>query len=161
MKISLIVAFDENRLIGKNNELPWRLPADLKFFKNVTMGHSIIMGRKTFESIGKVLPGRTSVIVTRQNNYLAPGCIVVNSLEEAFEKCKNEEQVFVIGGAELFKYALPLATDLYITEIHHEFDGDTWFPEIHDDQWQEISEETFKADEKNLWDYTFIHYRRK
>jgi dihydrofolate reductase len=161
MKISIIVAFDENRLIGRNNELPWRLPADLKFFKSVTMGHPIIMGRKTFESIGRVLPGRTSVIVTRQQDYTAPGCVVVNSLKEALEKCGSQEQAFIIGGAELFQHALPLASDLYITEIHHRFEGDTWFPEIRKDQWQEISVENHKADDRNQWDYTFIHLKRK
>src|SRR6187401_2586841 len=111
MRISIIVAFDENRLIGKDNALPWHLPADLKFFKSITMGHHMIMGRKTFESIGKPLPGRTSVIITRQQNLEFEGCIVVNSLEEALEKCKSEDEVFIIGGAEIFKYSLPLVTD--------------------------------------------------
>ncbi len=161
MKISIIVAYDENRLIGRNNELPWRLPADLKFFKSVTMGHPIIMGRKTFESIGRVLPGRTSVVVTRQPDYTAPGCIVVHSLEEALDKCKSEEEIFIIGGAELFQYALPLATDLYITRIQHNFEGDTWFPEINNEQWIVTSEENFNPDEKNHWAYSFIHYKIK
>ena len=161
MKISLIVAFDENRLIGNNNQLPWHLPADLKHFKTITMGHHMIMGRKTYDSIGKPLPGRISVIVTRQRDLHIDDCIVVNTIEEALEKCNTQEEVFIIGGAQIFNYTLPAATDLYVTQIHHQFEGDTWFPEISDKDWMEVSREKIKADEKNKWDYSFIQYTRR
>ena len=161
MKLSLIVAFDKNRLIGRDNGLPWHLPADLKHFKSLTMGHHMIMGRKTFESIGKPLPGRTTVIITRQKNYRAEGCIVVHHLDEALECCRNEEEVFIIGGAQIFDCTMPLADRLYITEIDHTFDGDTHFPEISADDWEQISSEHHEADEKNNWGYTFINYKRK
>ncbi len=161
MKISLIVAFDENQLIGNNNQLPWHLPADLKHFKTITMGHHMIMGRKTFDSIGKPLPGRVSVIVTRQKDLNIDGCVVVNTMDEALEKCKSQEEVFIIGGAQIFKCTLPTATDLYVTQIHHQFEGDTWFPEISEKEWMEVSREKVKADEKNVWDYSFIRYTKK
>ncbi len=161
MNLSLIVAFDKNRLIGSNNQLPWRLPADLKYFKSLTMGHHLSMGRKTYDSIGKALPGRISVVVTRQKNLSLPDCIVVNSLDEAIEICKKENEVFVIGGAELFYATLKIASRLYITEIDHTFEGDTWFPEIDAMTWSETSRESHPADEKNLWPYTFVIYDRK
>ncbi|MBL0343496.1 MAG: dihydrofolate reductase [Bacteroidetes bacterium] len=161
MKISLIVAFDENNLIGNNNALPWHLPADLKHFKNITFGHHMIMGRKTYDSIGKPLPGRVSIIITRQVNFSIEGCLVVNTLEEALNKCIGEKEVFVIGGAQIFECTLPLATHLYITQIHHAFTGDTHFPEIATKDWQEISSEYHPADEKNKWPYSFINYIRK
>lgn len=161
MKISLIVAFDENRLIGNNNALPWHLPADLKHFKNITMGHTMIMGRKTFDSIGKPLPGRVSMIITRQKDYKVEGCIVVNTMEEALKKCNDQEEVFIIGGAQIFECTLPIATDLYITKIHHAFTGDTHFPEISEKEWEQISEVTNERDEKNEWPYSFIHYKKK
>ena len=161
MHLSIIVAFDENRLIGKENGLPWHLPADLKHFKSITMGHHMIMGRRTFESIGKPLPGRVSVIVTRQKDYKVEGCVVVNSLDEAVQYCKNQEEVFIIGGAQIFECAVPLASKLYITKIHHQFEGDTHFPEINNFDWVEIEKVLHKADEKNEWDYSFINYIRK
>lgn len=161
MKLSLIVAFDKNRLIGRDNGLPWHLPADLKHFKAITMGHHMIMGRKTFESIGKPLPGRTTVIITRQQNFQAEGCIVVHHLDEALEYCKNEDEVFVIGGAQIFNCTMPIADRLYITEIDHAFEGDTHFPEIRNDEWEQISSESHEPDEKNNWSYTFKNYRRK
>lgn len=161
MKISIIVAFDENRLIGRNNELPWHLPADLKHFKTITMGHHIIMGRKTYDSIGKPLPGRVSVIITRQQDLHIENCMVVNNLEAALEKCKGQDEIFIIGGAQIFKYAMPLATDLYITQIHTTFQGDTYFPEIPAHEWKEVSKEICKPDEKNKWEYAFIKYTKK
>jgi len=160
MKISIIVAFDENRLIGKNNGLPWHLPADLKHFKTITMNHHMIMGRKTYDSIGKPLPGRVSVVITRQKGLQIEGCIVVNSLAEALVFCKGQEEVFIIGGAQIFNEAMDLATDLYVTQIHHRFDGDTYYPEISTKDWIEESWEKIKSDEKNKWDYSFIKYRR-
>lgn len=161
MKICLIVAFDENRLIGNNNTLPWHLPADLKHFKQITMGHHMIMGRKTFDSIGKPLPGRTSIIITRKNNLTIEGCIVVNTLNEALKKCEGQEEVFIIGGAQIFECTLPLATDLFITQIHHSFEGDTFFPEVPESYWEEVSRVKNEPDEKNEWPYSFIHYRKK
>lgn len=161
MKLSIIVAFDINRLIGKNNQLPWHLPADLKHFKSITMGGHMIMGRKTFDSIGKPLPGRTSIIITRQKNYTQPGCLVVHSLDEALEICKNQEEVFIIGGAQIFECTMPIADRLYITQIQNKFEGDTYFPEISEDLWKATSLEENKADEKNNWDYNFITYERK
>ncbi len=160
MKISIIVAFDENRLIGRDNGLPWHLPADLKHFKSITMGHHMIMGRKTFDSIGKPLPGRVSVIVTRQKDLKIEGCMVVNTLDEALEKCKGQEEVFIIGGAQIFNCTMPMATDLYITQIHHQFEGDTHFPEISEKEWQVVSKEDCNPDEKNEWGYSFINYTR-
>jgi dihydrofolate reductase len=159
--ISLIVAMDRNRLIGRNNDLPWRLPADLAYFKRVTMGHPIIMGRKTFESIGKPLPGRENIIVTRNKNFQAEGCTVVHSMSELLERfASSSEEVFVIGGAELFKEALPVAERLYITHIEEVFEGDTWFPEISKD-WKEVSREKGVQDEKNPYEYYFTVYEKK
>ncbi|XTP52684.1 dihydrofolate reductase [Niallia sp. Krafla_26] len=160
--ISFIVAMDKNRVIGKENQLPWHLPEDLKFFKRVTMGHPIIMGRKTHESIGKPLPGRENIIVTRNKDYKSEGCTVIHSLEDLrqFANQKNEE-VFVIGGAQLFIETFPIADRLYITEIHHEFDGDTFFPEFNESNWTLVSKEQGVKDEKNPYDYFYTIYERK
>ncbi|WP_028399654.1 dihydrofolate reductase [Ectobacillus panaciterrae] len=160
--ISLIVAMDQNRLIGSHNDLPWRLPADLAYFKKTTMGHPIIMGRKTFESIGKPLPGRENIIVTRNKEYQAEGCTVVHSISELLERfASTAEEVFVIGGAELFQEALPAAERLYITYIEELFTGDTWFPEISEAEWQEVSREQGVQDEKNPYEYYFTVYEKK
>ncbi|WP_079509465.1 dihydrofolate reductase [Mesobacillus jeotgali] len=160
--ISLIWAMDENRVIGYHNQLPWRLPADLKFFKRITMGHPIMMGRKTFESIGKPLPGRENIIITRDENYQPDGCTVMNSIEEfmAYAKQKDEE-IFVIGGAEIFKEILPAADRLYLTMIHHQFEGDTYFPVFDIDKWDLQTREVGPKDEKNPYDYEFLIYKRK
>jgi dihydrofolate reductase len=137
MKLSLIVAMAENRTIGLNKEMPWHLSADLKKFKKITMGHPIIMGRKTFESIGKPLPGRKNIIISRNSNYLQEGCEVFNSLDSALESCSKEEEIFVIGGATLYESILEKSDRLYITEIKKSFAGDTWFPEFDQNQWSE------------------------
>ena len=160
MTLSLIVAVDENNGIGKDNKLPWHLPADLKHFKALTTGHPIIMGRKTFESIGKALPNRRNIVISRQTDYVAEGVSVVSSLDEALEICKTDDESFVIGGAEIFKYALPLANILYLTVIHHEFNADTFFPEINKENWIEAESTTHEPDEKNIYAYTFIKYVR-
>jgi len=160
MTLSLIVAVDENNGIGKDNKLPWHLPADLKHFKALTTGHPIIMGRKTFESIGKALPNRRNIVISRQTDYVAEGVSVVSSLDEAFRICKTDDESFVIGGAEIFKYALPLANILYLTVIHHEFNADTFFPEINKENWIEAESTTHEPDEKNIYAYTFIKYVR-
>ena len=161
--IAIDVAIAENNVIGKDNQLIWHLPADLRHFKQKTMGHPMIMGRKTFESIGKPLPGRTTIIVTRQEDYQAEGCIVVNSVEEAIAKGRelDSEQVSIVGGAEIYKQALPYVDTLFLTEVHHAFDGDTFFLELKQEEWQEVSSESHQPDEKNKYTYTFKELRRK
>ena len=160
--IAIVVAADENNVIGKDNQLPWHLPADLRHFKHLTMGHPILMGRKTFESIGKPLPGRTSIVITRQPDYEAEGCVVAHSLEEAIELAtQQDEKVCIIGGAEIFKQALAVADTLYFTRIHAIFDGDTFFPEISEQAWEQVSAERHQPDEKNKYSYTFKEYRRR
>jgi len=160
MILSIIVAFDQNRVIGKDNKLPWHLPADLKHFKSLTMGHHMIMGRKTYESIGRPLQGRTTVIVTRQADFAAPGCLVAGSFDEALSFVKNDNEAFVIGGAQIFDIAMNKCNKIYTTLIHHRFEGDTFFPEINSGKWKEISRSDFSADEKNPWDYSFIDYEK-
>lgn len=166
MTISLIAAAAENNVIGKNNNLPWHLPADMKYFRETTMGHCVIMGRKNYDSIPekfRPLQGRTNIIVTRQNNFSAPDCIVVHSLEEALgeAKKKNEPEAFIIGGGEIFKQALPLADKIYLTKIHHNIEGDVYFPVLNPDDWKEESAYHHKADDKNKFDYSFLIYLRK
>lgn len=160
--ISFIVAMDVNRVIGSNNQLPWHLPEDLKFFKRVTMGHPIAMGRKTHESIGRVLPGRENIIITRQSGYASEGCTVFNSVEDFIQYCREQDdEVFVIGGAEIFKETFPYADRLYITLIHEDFAGDTFFPEYDSNQWELLSSEKGVKDERNPYDYEFRIYDRK
>src|SRR5688572_14242565 len=155
--IALVVAMAENRVIGKENKLIWHLPADLKFFKNLTTGHPIIMGRKTFESIGKPLPNRTNIVITRQQDFEAEGCLVAHSLSEALMMAQQmDSDVFIIGGAEIYKQAMFLADTIYLTEVHHSFEGDTFFPEIDSVLWEETSREEYKADEKNAYDFAFV-----
>jgi dihydrofolate reductase len=159
-RISLIVAMANNRVIGINNTLPWYLPADLKHFKALTMGHHIVMGRKTFESIGKPLPGRTSVVITRNANYSVPGVIVVNSLEAAISSCNDDVEIFVIGGAELYRQAIILADRIYLTKIDADFSGDTYFTELDSKLWQETKRVAHAPDEKNSFPYQFVIYDR-
>lgn len=160
--ISLIWAMDKNRVIGSNNQLPWHLPEDLKYFKRVTMGCPIVMGRKTFDSIGRVLPGRENVIMTRDIDYVKEGCKIVHSLDELLQYSKGKkEEVFVIGGAEIFKETLPFADKLYITVIQHEFPGDTFFPSFSLNEWELVSSEAGLKNEQNPYDYDFLVYRRK
>jgi len=160
--ISFIVAMDENRAIGKDNQLPWHLPEDLKFFKRVTMGHPIAMGRKTHESIGRVLPGRENIVITRQPGYKCEDCTVFYSVEE-FVKYSREkdDEIFVIGGAEIFKETFPYVDRLYITYIHETFAGDTFFPEFDQIQWVLTSAEKGVKNEKNPYDYEFKIFNRK
>jgi dihydrofolate reductase len=160
--ISLIWAMDENRVIGLHNELPWRLPEDLKFFKSVTMGHPIAMGRKTYESIGKPLPGRENIVITRDEAFRPEGCVIMNSIEELLEyTAQKDDEVFVIGGAEIFKEVLPKADRLYLTMIHEQFEGDTYFPVFDIDKWQLETREKGLKDNKNPYDYEFLIYKRK
>jgi dihydrofolate reductase len=160
--ISFLVAMDEKRVIGKDNQLPWHLPEDLKFFKKVTMGHPIAMGRKTHESIGRILPGRENIVITRQNNYQCEGCTVFSSIKDFISYCQNQnDEIFVIGGAEIFKETFAYADRLYITFIHEDFEGDTYFPEFDFSQWQLLSSKKGPKDDKNPYDYEFRIYERK
>ncbi len=159
MILSLIVAASRNNVIGKDNRLPWHCPADLAHFKQTTQGHTVIMGRKTFESIGKPLPNRRNLVLTRNADFNPAGCEVVNSLEEALQLCANEEEVFVIGGGTLYEQALPLAKRIYLTIIDTQVEGDTPLFEI-DLSWQLLEVEEFEADEKNPNAYQFQKLER-
>jgi dihydrofolate reductase len=161
MRFSMIAAMAQNRVIGINNTLPWRLPADLAHFKALTMGHHILMGRKTFESLGKPLPGRTSVVITRDLDYRAPGCVIVHSLAAAMQACQGDEEAFFIGGADLYRQAMASSTRIYLTEVQSRTEGDAWFPEIDFEQWQETNRESHQADEKNQLNYDFVIYERR
>jgi dihydrofolate reductase len=160
MPLSIIVAVSENNAMGINNKLPWYLPADLKRLKQITMGHYLVMGRKTFESLGKPLPGRTTVIITRNKGYKAEGCIVVSSLKEGIEASKTDVEPFIFGGGEVFREALPLVNKIYLTVIHETFDADTFFPELNVNEWKESAREDFQPDEKNKYSYSFITLER-
>ncbi len=160
MKLSIIVAMDRNRVIGKGDALPWHISSDLKNFKKITMGKPIVMGRKTHESIGRPLPGRDNIILTRDKNYQVEGCTVLHSMEEIFEHCKDVKEVMITGGSEIYKLSLEQATNLYLTEVHTEIEGDTYFPEFDRDEWEEVSREDFEADEKNEFDYSFVLLER-
>ncbi len=157
--LSLIVAMANNRVIGINNNLPWHLPEDLKRFKALTMGHHIIMGRKTYESLGRLLPGRTTVIVTRNKTYKVERALIANSLEAAIELCKDDAEPFLIGGAELYQVGLKLATKLYITQVHAEFAGDVFFADIDFNHWQ-LSEKKDHVSLSGL-EYSDLIYQRK
>ena len=162
MIISLVAAASDNNVIGINNTLPWKMPADMKFFKNLTMGHTVIMGRKTFESIdNRPLPGRKNVVITRNKNFSSPGCTVLDSLDEVFKAFSNEKEVFIIGGSEIFNLAMPKANRVYLTRIHSTFAGDSYFPELTDKEWVEASRLDHQADEKNPFPYSFIVLDRK
>ena len=160
MKVSLIVAMAKNRVIGADNKIPWHLPNELKLFKSLTMGHHIVMGRKTYESINRLLPGRTTVIVTRQRDYDVPGAVIANSVEEALRACRDDDECFVIGGADLFRETLPLADRLYLTVVDAEPHGDIFMPELDMSAWREISSESFAADDKHAHAYRFAIYDR-
>ena len=167
MKVSLIVAVSENGVIGKDNDLIWHLPKDMKFFKDTTMGHHVIMGRKNFESIPhkfRPLPNRTNIVITRQSDYKAEGSIVVNSVEESLKVAKSngENEAFIIGGGQIYKLALEanLIERIYLTKIHHSFDGDTFFPELNSD-WIEVNREDCVKDDTHKYDYSFIVLEKK
>jgi len=160
-QLAIIVAMAQNRTIGINNTLPWRIPEDLKHFKALTMGHHMIMGRKTFDSIGKPLPGRTTVVVTRDRELQISGCIMAHTLEEAIVACAGDEQIFIAGGAELYAQALPLANTLYITEIQQAVEGDAHFPAFDKTEWLEASREIRHQETPQVLKYHFVIYRRK
>ncbi|HTI57992.1 dihydrofolate reductase [Mucilaginibacter sp.] len=159
MTISAIVAIGENNAIGKNNQLLWHLPADLKHFRVVTSGHTIIMGRKTFDSVGKPLPNRRNIVVTRQDIKIE-GCEVVKSIDEAITLCQGEYEVFIGGGAEIYRLAMDKTDKIYLTIVHKAFDADTFFPDIDHKKWIETKREDFPADEKNNIPYSFITLER-
>ncbi len=160
--ITIIAAIAKQNALGKDNQLIWHLPADLKRFKSITSGHPIIMGRKTFESLGRPLPNRTNIVITRNKDYSPKGAIVVHSLNEAIEKAQEiDEHIFIIGGATIYKKAIEIADVLDITKVHHSFEADVFFPEIDLKVWREVNHTSFKADEKNKYDYSFVRYERR
>jgi dihydrofolate reductase len=160
-QISLVVAVSENNAIGKDNQLLWHLPADLKHFKNITTGHVIIMGRKTFDSIGKPLPNRRNIVITRQQELQLEGAEVVNSLEDAIQLAENEKEIFVIGGAQIYEQAMAICHRIYLTRVHQYFDGDAFFPAIDEQIWKEVAKEDHLPDEKNKFAYTFATLERR
>ncbi len=167
MKVSIIVAVSENRVIGKDNDLIWSLPKDMKFFKDTTLGHHVIMGRRNFESIPhkySPLPKRTNIIITRKDHYKADGCLVVNSIERALQIAKEneDEEPFIIGGGQIYKIALEkkLVDKIYLTKVNHSFNGDTFFPKL-TSEWEERSRIDFFADEKHAYDYSFLTFEKK
>jgi dihydrofolate reductase len=157
----MIAAVAENNALGKNNDLLWHLPLDFKRFKEITSGHHIIMGRKTFESFPKPLPNRTHVIITRQKDFKHDGCIVVQDIEKAVAVCPKEDDLYIIGGGEIYKQFIHLADQLDITRVHNSFEADVYFPEIDPEIWELTSEIFNPKDEKHLFDYTFQTFGRK
>jgi dihydrofolate reductase len=161
MSLAILVAMASNRTIGVNNTLPWRCPEDLKHFKALTMGHHMIMGRKTFDSIGKPLPGRTTVVVTRNQELIIDCCIIAHSLEEAIATCAGDDEIFIVCGAELYAQAMPLADTLYITEIRQDVEGDAHFPEFDKAEWLEVSREKRSQETPQPLEYHFVTYQRR
>ncbi len=160
-QLSLIVAMDENRLIGNDNQLPWHLPADLAFFKSTTMGKPIIMGRKTFDSIGRALPGRRNIIITRNPDFSAEGCEIVNDIDGALDRCSDQDELMLIGGASLYEQILTRVNNMYITQVHHSFEGDTWFPEFDLAEWKIESQQDYSDEGNNKYAYSFVKYVRE
>ncbi len=161
MKLSIIVAMDRNGVIGNEADLPWHISDDLKKFKQVTMGKPIVMGRKTHESIGRPLPGRENIILTRDDNYTSAGCTVLNSVDAILKHCHDVDEVMITGGAEIYRLFLDKTDRIYLTEVDAEVDGDTCFPELDRSVWQQSAREDFKADEKNEYDFSFLILDRK
>jgi dihydrofolate reductase len=161
MKISICVAMDKNRVIGHKNKMPWHLSADLQYFKDITMGKPILMGRKTFESIGRPLPGRENIIISRNHDYKQQGCQVYHSIEAAIAICKDSIEIMVIGGASFYQAVLPMASHIYLTQIHDSFAGDTFFPEFDRSQWKEIKRQDITDDQTVSFNYSFITLENK
>ena len=161
--IAMVVAAATNNAIGKNNQLIWHLPNDLKFFKNTTWGFPVIMGRKSFESVNKPLPGRTNIVISRNPDWKADGSTTVLNLQDAIEKAieTNAKQIFIIGGGEIYNQSMPIADTIYLTRVHAVLDGDTYFPVIDEDEWELVSNEDFPADEKHAYSYSFQVWRKK
>jgi dihydrofolate reductase len=158
---SLVVAMDRNRVIGRDNALPWKLPEELAHFKRVTMGHPVIMGRRTWESIGKPLPGRHNIVVTRNSGYAAPGCTIVGSLDAAWRAAGDAQEACVIGGTSLFEEALPVADRIHLTEVEAEVAGDTWFPEFDRAQWDEHEVTRHPADARHAHAFRILLLQRR
>jgi dihydrofolate reductase len=161
MIISLVAAAGKNNVIGNNNKLPWKMPADMKFFMNLTLGHPVIMGRKTYESFGKPLRDRRNIVISRDKNLVITGCQVVHSLDEALKLVKGDAEVFIIGGAEIYRQSMSIANKIYLTRIYGDFVGDSYFPDINDNEWKQISHSENKADEKNPYPFAFLEYVKK
>ena len=158
--VSLIVAVSENGIIGDKNQLPWHISADLKRFRQLTTGHHLILGRKTFESIGRLLPDRTTVIITRNSEFYFTGAKIANSLEQAVEQTGDDPQPFIAGGAEIYRQAIALVDTIHLTRVHCEIEGDTYFPDVDWSDWKQLESERHPADKKNQFDYSFELYRR-
>ena len=158
---TLIAAAAENNALGKDNQLVWHLPDDFKRFKQLTSGHHIIMGRKTFESFPKPLPNRTHVVITRQKNYAPEGCIVVNSMEKAIEICPENEVIYIIGGGEIYNLGMPFANKIELTRVHDIFDADAFFPEINSNEWDLVTQEFHPKDERHHFDFSFQTYLKR
>lgn len=158
--ISIIVAVAQNNVIGNQNQLIWHISEDLQFFKKTTLGHAVIMGRKTFESIGKPLPKRKNIIITRNSNFNTNGCIIANSLNEAIDAAKPDDEIFIIGGGTVYREALNIADKVYLTRIHKDYEGDTFFPELNTSEWEEIERTDFERGEKFEYPFSFITYKR-
>ena len=163
MIISAIVAMNPDGLIGDQNKIPWHLPADLKYFKKITLGHHILMGRKCFDSIGKSLPGRKNIVVTKNPTFIVTDCIITNSIEEGIliAQQNKEEEMFIIGGGEIYRQSMHLINKLYLTMVQFNGSGDVFFPQIDYDEWSLISDEKHTSDDKNNYDYSFLIYKRK
>jgi dihydrofolate reductase len=161
MRLSIIAALSSNNVIGRDNDLPWHLSTDLKRLKALTMGHHMIMGRKTYDSIGRPLPGRTFVVITRDPSFAAEGVKIVHSLEDAIQVAAGDDEPFIAGGAQIFEQAIHRADRMYLTRVHAEIEGDTWFPDFDDvSEWQLTVAEHFDADEKNDYPFSFLTYDR-
>lgn len=160
MLISLMVAMDRHRLIGVEDRLPWRLPADMRRFRRLTMGKPVVMGRLTHESIGKVLPGRLNIVLSGNPEYRAPGCEVAASLDEAIRRAGEADEIMIIGGARLYADALPRAGRIYLTLVHGSFEGDVYFPEFDEAEWREVSREDHTGDEEAPCSYSFVVLER-
>ncbi|MEY8738509.1 DfrD/DfrG/DfrK family trimethoprim-resistant dihydrofolate reductase [Bacillales bacterium AN1005] len=161
MRISLIVAMAKDRVIGKNNDIPWRIPKDWEYVRDTTKGHTIVLGRKNLESIGRALPNRRNIILTRDKNFNFDGCEIAHSDEEVFDLCVNEEEIFIFGGEQIYNIFLPYVNKMHITKIHHHFEGDTFFPEVNFNEWREVSAEKGVMNDKNPYIYYFHVYERK
>lgn len=161
MITSIIVAAAENDIIGGNNQLLWHLPNDLKWFKSLTTGKTVVMGRKTYDSIGRPLPNRRNIIITRNTDLQIEGCEIAHSLQDALQLAAGEKEVFIMGGGQIYKEAWPIAEKLYLTRVHTEKEGDTVIPPIHSTEWTEVARDPHAADEKHPYSYTFISYTKK
>ncbi len=160
MKISVIAAMSQNHIIGRDGALPWHLPTDLARFKSITTGHTVIMGRKTFESVGQPLPNRRTIVITRNNDYQGAGVFIAHSLDEALDHAAREDEVFILGGEAVYRIALPRADRLYLTIIHATIEGDTYFPTLDFDDWKLVEDERHEADDRHAYAFSFRRYER-